>query len=61
MYKDGTDFFDNLVKDYGNEKAIDMANNYLSIPLSSLKEKKDREEESIFRQELRGAMDRHIR
>ena len=59
MYKNGTDFFDDLVKDYGEEKAIDMANNYLTIPLSSLKEKKDREEESIFRQALRGAMDKH--
>lgn len=59
MYKNGTAFFEDLVKDYGEEKAIDMANNYLAIPLSSLKEKKDREEESIFRQELCDAMDKH--
>lgn len=33
MYDNGYDFFQDLIKDFGKEQAIAMANNYLDMQL----------------------------
>ena len=55
MYKNGHDFFDDLVKTYGKEEGMNKAKRYLEIPLSHLKEA-DRVSEIAFRDELRKSM-----
>lgn len=55
MYKNGHEFFDDLVKTYGKEEGMNKAKRYLEIPLSHLKEA-DRVSEIAFRNELRKSM-----
>lgn len=54
-YRDGHDFFSDLVRNYGKDEGMKKAKSYLDIPLSHLKEA-DLAEEISFRKQLQTAM-----
>lgn len=53
MYNTGKDFWDDLVKQFGEEQAFVVARNYLEIPIMGIGNLKS---EVAFREELEEAM-----
>ena len=54
-YRDGEEFFRDLESEYGRAEAIRKVKGYLTIPISHLSDK-DQKEEITFREEIMDAM-----